>query len=159
MIATTALIAQNPGEPTAYREMGLNKLYLDATQEAMECFRRADRIAPSDPARWTWLQALGRALMQVRRDQEAAEVLRLAMECNPGWPLGAAPLAAAEALAGHIEQARLLLGEFNESDPGMTISRSFQERSSVPLTSVIPVYLGENEHILDGLRRAGMPEQ
>jgi len=157
--ATQAVIAHNPGEPTAYREMGLNKLYLGATKEATEWFRRADCIAPRDPARWTWLQALGRALMQVGQDQEAAQVLRLAYESNPGWPRGVALLAAAEALVGHIERARQLLTRFNERDPGMTISRFFRERSSVPPTAVSSVYLRENEHILDGLRRAGMPEQ
>jgi TolB-like protein len=56
--ATATVIARNRGEPTCYKEMGLNKLYLGATEEAAEWFRRADAIAPGDPDRWTWLQAL-----------------------------------------------------------------------------------------------------
>jgi len=65
VVATEALIARNPGEPTAYKEMGLNKLYLGETREAVEWFRRADGVAPRDPERWTWLQGLGRGLMQL----------------------------------------------------------------------------------------------
>jgi adenylate cyclase len=63
ILATEAMIARKPAEPTAYKEMGLNKLYLGATQEAVDWFRRADAVAPRDPERWTWLQGLGRALM------------------------------------------------------------------------------------------------
>ena len=36
ILATEAMIASNPAEPTAYKEMGLNKLYLGATQEAVQ---------------------------------------------------------------------------------------------------------------------------
>jgi adenylate cyclase len=75
VIATEALIARNPAEPTAYKEMGLNKLYLGATREAVAWFRRADTIAPRDPTRWTWLQGLGRALMQLGDDAGAVLVL------------------------------------------------------------------------------------
>jgi tetratricopeptide (TPR) repeat protein len=52
ILATEAMIARNPAEPTAYKEMGLNKLYLGATQEAVDWFRRADAVAPRDPERW-----------------------------------------------------------------------------------------------------------
>lgn len=65
IIADMSVIALNPGEPTAYRELGLNNLYLGRPQEAVDWFRRADRVAPQDRERWTWLQGLGRALMQV----------------------------------------------------------------------------------------------
>ena len=40
----------------------------------------------------------------------------------------------------------------------MTIRRFVEERSSVPLDAISPVYRRENERILDGLRRAGMPD-
>jgi TolB-like protein len=103
IVATEALIARNPGEPTAYKEMGLNKLYLGATREAVEWFRRADDIAPRDPERWTWLQGLGRASMQLGHDAEAVVALCQAMDGNPGYLRGKAMLAAAEALAGNSE--------------------------------------------------------
>ena len=67
-------------------------------------------------------------------------------------------LAAAEALVGDVERAKVHLAKLDELDPGMTIRRFVEERSSVPLDAISPVYRRENERILDGLRRAGMPD-
>jgi len=158
VLATAAVIARNPGEPTCYKEMGLNKLYLGETQQAAEWFRRADAIAPRDPDRWTWLQGLGRALMQLGQDDEAVDALSQAMESNPGYLRGKAWLAAAEALAGDVERAGSHLAEYLTTEPEMTVRRFAEERSSVPLELTSQVYQNEIERILDGLRRAGMPD-
>jgi len=159
MIAAQSVIAANPGEPTAYRELGLNNLYLGETQKAVEWFQRADDVAPRDRVRWTWLLGRGRALVHLREDDEAATALRLAVHNNPHYPLGRAFLAAAEALVGNIDQARLHLAKYDELDPGMTICRFTKERASVPLDAVSPTYLRGHARFLNGLRRAGMPEQ
>jgi adenylate cyclase len=158
-VAGRSVIALNPGEPTAYRELGLNNLYLGQSQEAADWFRRADNIAPHDRARWTWLQGLGRALIHLGQNAEAAAVLYLAMDNNPHFARGRAFLTAAEALAGNIDDARLHLAKYDELDPGMTVRRFAEERNSVPLETVSPAYLRGNERILEGLRRAGMPER
>jgi TolB-like protein/Flp pilus assembly protein TadD len=159
IIAQMSVVALNPGEPTAYRELGLNNLYLGRPQDAVDWFRRADTIAPRDRVRWTWLQGLGRALMHLGRDTEAVEALRLAVHSNPHLPRDRAFLAAAEALAGNIDGARLHLAKCDKFDPGMTVQRFANERSSVPLAAVSPAYLRGHERILEGLRRAGMPER
>jgi TolB-like protein/Flp pilus assembly protein TadD len=157
IVAIRAVIELNPGEPTAYRELGLNKLYLGETREAADWFRRADSIAPRDLERWTWLQGLGRALMQIGENANAVEVLRLALDNNPNHRRGWALLAAAEALAGDMAAAKLHIRKFAELDPGMTVRKFAEQRSSVPLNTVSPVYLSENERIFEGLRLAGMP--
>jgi len=159
IVADESVIALNPGEPTAYRELGLNNLYLGQPQEAADWFRRADTTAPRDRVRWTWLQGLGRALIHLGQDLEAVEALQLALHNNPHFALGHAFLAAAEALAGNIDRARQHLAKYDELDPGMTIRRFAEERSSVPLDAVSPVYLCGHERIMEGLRRAGMPER
>ena len=157
IVATEAIIARNPAEPTAYKEMGLNKLYIGATRAAVGCFRHADAIAPRDPERWTWLQGLGRALMQLGDDASAVAALSLAMDCNPAYLRGKAMLAAAEALAGDITAAQQHLAEYAAIEPAMTVQRFARQRSSVPPDAVSPIYRRECERILDGLRRAGMP--
>ena len=159
IVAGQSVIALNPGEPTAYREMGLNNLYLGATREAADWFRRADGIAPRDRSRWTWLQGLGRALLQLGQDGEAAEALRRAVDNNPNYARGRPYLVAAEILVDNVSAAKLHLSKLAELDPGLTIKRFVEERSSVPLTAVSPIYRHENERILDALRRAGMQEQ
>jgi tetratricopeptide (TPR) repeat protein len=158
IVATESLVNRNPAEPTAYKELGLNNLYLGATRDAAEWFRRADAIAPRDPERWTWLQGLGRALMQLGDDAGAIAALSLALASNPGYVRGKAMLAAAQALAGNIAIARRSLAEYRLLEPDMTIRRFVEERSSVPPDSVSEVYRRESERILEGLRCAGMPD-
>ena len=158
MIADESVIALNPGEPTAYRELGLNNLYLGEAQKAVEWFQRANSVAPRDRVRWSWLQGLGRALVHLGRDEEGAEALRLAVDGNPHYVPGRAFWAAAEALVGNIDNARLYLAKYDQLDPGMTVRRFAKERNSVPLNAVSPVYLRGHERILKGLRRAGMPD-
>ena len=138
--------------------MGLNKLYLGETREAVESFRRADAIAPRDPERWTWLQGLGRALMQLGHDAEAVDALCQTMDSNPGYLRGKAMLAAAEALTGNLEGAKLHLAQYAAAEPDMTVRRFAAQRSSVPPDAVSPTYRRESERIFDGLRRAGMPD-
>jgi TolB-like protein/cytochrome c-type biogenesis protein CcmH/NrfG len=159
IIADESVMALNPGEPTAYRELGLNNLYLGRPEEAVDWFRRADRVAPMDRERWTWLQGLGRALMQLGHDAEAAEALRLALHSNPHYVRGRVYLAAAESLLGDIGRAKVHLDKLAEFDPGMTIRRFVEERNSVPLDAVSSDYLRGNDRMLEGLRRVGMPEQ
>jgi TolB-like protein len=159
IVATETLIARNPAEPTAYKEMGLNSLYLGATHQAVEWFRRADTIAPRDPERWTWLQGLGRALMQLGDNAGAVSALSQAMDSNPGYVRGKAMLAAAEALAGDIEAARRHLAEYRALEPNMTVHRFARQRSPVPPDAVSGVYRQESERILEGLRLAGMPDK
>jgi len=159
VLATAAVIARNPGEPTCYKEMGLNKLYLGETQQAAEWFRRADAIAPRDPDRWTWLQGLGRALMQLGQDDEAVDALSQAMESNPGYLRGKAWLAAAEALAGDIERPRLHLADYIALELGTTVRRFAAQRSSAPIDATSQIYRRESERILEGLGKAGMPEE
>jgi TolB-like protein/Flp pilus assembly protein TadD len=151
-----ALIERNPAEPTAYKEMGLNNIYLGRTREAVDWFRRADVIAPRDPERWTWLQGLGRGLMQLGDDAAAVSVLRQALDNNPGHVRGKAMLAAAKALKGDIAGARQQLADYLTFEPEMNIGRFAEERSSVPPDAVSPVYRSESARILEGLRLAGM---
>jgi TolB-like protein len=156
ILATEAMIERNPAEPSAYKEMGLNKLYLGATEEAAEWFCRADAVAPRDPERWTWLQGLGRALMQLGDAAGAVDVFRQALESNPAYLLSKALLAAAEALTGDIAAAREHMAEYAAAEPQITVQRFAEQRSSVPPEAVSPTYRRQLERILDGMRRAGM---
>ena len=159
VVAAATVIARNPGEPTAYRELGLNKLYLGHTEAGVEWFRRAERLAPRDPHRWTWLQGLGRALMQLERPKEAAEALQQALHSNPDFSRGRALLAAAQALSGDLERARQSMAEYLAADPGVTIEQFTEQRSHVPLHAVDARFLREARQIKLGLHLAGMSGQ
>ena len=96
--------------------------------------------------------------MQLGHDAEAVDALSQAMDSNPNYLRGKAWLAAAEALAGDVPLAELHLAEYVAVERDMTVGRFARERSSVPLDAVSPAFWRENERILEGLRRAGMPD-
>jgi len=124
----------------------------------VEWFRRANNVAPRDPERWTWLQGLGRALVQLGHDAEALNALRQAIDSNPDYPHGKALLAGAEALAGDLKSAKLHLEEYAVIEPDMNVSRFAEQPWWVSPEAVSPTYRRESGRILDGLRRAGMPD-
>src|SRR6185312_10884426 len=133
--------AQNPGEPWAYKEVGLSELYLGRLQEAFDWFEKADQLGPRDPSRWIWLGAMGRVQLFRGRDAEAIRLLRLSADANPS----------------RDEEARAALADCLRRRPDMTITRLFADWS-VPLQATSPAYRRQHERIRDGLRRAGMPE-
>src|SRR5262249_47940814 len=67
------LIARNPGEPWAYKEVGLSLIYLGRPEEALDWFTKAERFGPRDPGRWSWFEARGQALLLLGRDEDAVE--------------------------------------------------------------------------------------
>jgi TolB-like protein len=154
--AAAAAIACNPGEPRAYNEMGLSWLYLGELKQAIECFRKAGRIAPRDPSRWVWMSGLGRAQMFLGQDAEAVQSLYAAVAANPKAFDSHAFLAAACALAGRHEAAQVALNECRRLKPGLTIT-GLSLIWSVPMEATDPRYREYHDRLNLGLERAGMP--
>ena len=154
--AAEAAIACNPGEPRAYNEMGLSWLYLGELEQAIECFRKAGRIAPRDPSRWVWMSGLGRAQMFLGQDAAAVQSLYAAVAANPKAYDTHAFLAAACAFAGRREEAQVALNECNRLKPGLTIT-GLARIWSVPLEATDPRYREYHNRLNLGLERAGMP--
>lgn len=157
-IATAqAVVTENPGEPWAYKEIGLATMYLGRTTEALDWFAKAERLGPRDPGRWTWLSGRGQALILLGRDTEAIHALRAALDANPKGSDTYAFLAAAYALAGQPEAARIALASYERGWPGTRVM-TFRSRTPVPLELTAPAYLQQRERLKEGLRQAGMPE-
>jgi adenylate cyclase len=154
--AAEAAIACNPGEPRAYNEMGLSWMYLGELERAINCFRKAGRIAPHDPSRWVWMSGLGRAQMFLGQDAEAVQSLYAAVAANPRAYDSHAFLAAACALAGRPREARIALHECLRLKPGLTIAE-LSRIWSVPLQATDPRYRDHHRRLNAGLERAGMP--
>ena len=125
--------------------------------EGIGRFAKAARIGPRDPGRWTWLDGRGHALILLRRDEEATRSLIEAIDANPRSFGSYAFLAAAYALLGRSDDARIAFASFDRQHPGTRIS-TFRTRSPVPLTLTSPVYQWQLERLKEGLRKAGMPE-
>jgi adenylate cyclase len=155
--AAEAIIMENPGEPWAYKEIGLSTLYLGQADQALAWFAKADRIAPRDPGRWTWLDGRGHALILLGRDEEAVRALMGALDANPRTVFSHAFLAAAYALLGRSEEARASLAAYLQKRPDSRVS-TFRSLSPVPLVLTSEVYRLQHERLKAGLRKAGMPE-
>jgi len=156
--ASQAVIAQNPGDPWAYKEVGFSELYLGRLQEALNWFEKADQLGPRDPSRWIWLGAMGRVYLLLGRDADAIRMLQLAADANPRDCLAYAILTVAYALSGRAEDAKAALAECLRLQPDMTIKRLF-ESWSVPIQTASQTYLRQHERLRDGLRMAGMREE
>jgi TolB-like protein/cytochrome c-type biogenesis protein CcmH/NrfG len=157
MAASQVVIAQNPGEPWAYKEVGLSALYLGRFEEALDWFEKADQLGPRDPSRWIWLGAMGRVQFFLGRNEEAIRLLRRSADANPNDPRAYALLAAVHASMGRDDEARAALTDCLRLRPDLTIKRIFDDWS-VPLEATSPIYRHQHERFRDGLRRAGMRE-
>jgi TolB-like protein/DNA-binding winged helix-turn-helix (wHTH) protein/cytochrome c-type biogenesis protein CcmH/NrfG len=155
--AAEAVIMENPGEPWAYKEIGLSTMYLGRPEQALDWFAKADRIGPRDPGRWTWLDGRGHALILLGRDEEAIHSLTAALDANQRNLSSHAFLGAAYALLGRPEEARTALAPYLQRRPDAKIS-TFRRLSPVPLILTNPKYQQQHERLKEGLRKAGMSE-
>jgi TolB-like protein/DNA-binding SARP family transcriptional activator len=152
-----AVVTENPGEPWAYKEVGLSTMYLGHSAAALDWFDKAERFGPRDPGRWTWLAGKGQTLVLLGRDDDAIAALRAAIDANPAAVREYAVLAAALALSGRTDEARAALDQYSRVSPGMTVA-TFRNLSPVPLSLTDPAYRQQRERLKEGLRKAGMPD-
>jgi TolB-like protein/DNA-binding winged helix-turn-helix (wHTH) protein/cytochrome c-type biogenesis protein CcmH/NrfG len=157
IVAAEAIIIENPGEPRAYKEIGVSTLYLGKPEQALDWFAKADRIGPRDPGRWTWLDGRGHALILLGRDEDAVRALIGALDANTRNISPHAFLAAAYALLGRSDEAHAALAAYLERRPGTRVS-TFRTLAPVPLVLTSPTYRQLFARVHDGLRKAGMPE-
>src|ERR1700755_734434 len=126
-------------------------------EQQLDWFAKAQRMGPRDPARWTWLDGRGHALLLLGRDEEAIRALISALDANPKNISSHGFLAAAYALVGRSEEAHAALAAYLERHPGTRVS-TFRTLSPVPLVLTGPNYRQLRAHINEGLLKAGMPE-
>ena len=86
-------------------------------------------------------------------DEEAVARLRRSIEINRNFPLAHFFLAAALANLGKLEEAQA------ETRVGLTLDPTFTiRRFRVGQESDNPIFLAGREHIIEGMRKAGVPE-
>ena len=123
--------------------------------EAIPEIESAIRVNPRDPSIATRYRYMGYPLLFLGRYDEAVSWFERSLAANPGARPDIrsdsyAAIAAAQALAGHIEQARLSAIEASRLRPSIT-ARGFY--SYYPKN---PVLAAQIAHMRDGLRLAGM---
>jgi two-component system OmpR family response regulator len=146
------VLARSQSSVRALKEIGYDKIHLGRAEEAVSSFAAADRLEPSSAQRWTWLQGGGYANLLLGRNDEALAWLRRATDAPQGSGRAFAWLAAAYALSGRDEEARAALREFRRLWPAATVTGGYFRPHGSPRA------IEQMQHVLDGLRMAGLPE-
>jgi TolB-like protein/class 3 adenylate cyclase len=137
----------------AHAQLGSAKLILGQAGETEAHVRRALRLSPNDTIAHIWCTIAGAAKLHLGKDDEAVVWLRRSIETNRGYPWSHFGLAAALAHLGHLPEARL------EAQAGLAIIPAFtiqQFRSNASTDN--PTAIAGIERIIDGFRKAGVPE-
>ena len=139
----------NPNDAQAHTVLGT---LLDSTGNSEDGIRKIEKglqLNPQDPRNNVYLTLLARAHLNARRYEDAVGSARKALRHHPGYPNANYILAAS---LGHLDrqaEARAALDECERVQPGFAAKRREWKPYSNP---------ADNEHILDGLRKAGLSE-
>jgi len=137
----------------AHAQIGNAKIMLGRAEETEAHIAEALRLSPRDVGAYVWYAFLGSAKLLLGDDEEAVSWLRKSVEANRNYPVAQFNFAAALALCGRVDQARL------EVQAGLAIAPEFTvRRYRDGVISDNPRYLAQRQHILDGMRLAGVPE-
>ncbi len=142
----TKAVELNPSNAVAHTHLG-NVLDLAGhPNEGIANMKKGLQLNPQDPRMNLFLSLLARAYLNARRYEDATEWARKSIHHRPDDPRAPAVLAISLAHLGQREEARAALDACERVRPGFAERWAFlrQYRTSA-----------DNEHILEGLRKAG----
>jgi adenylate cyclase len=152
-------LALDPGNVDAAGQLGMDYRFLGQFDKSAEYLDRAILASPSDPALNYWYDSKAWANFGLKNYDQAIESARRAIAINPNNPFAHLALVAALALTDHNAEAREALQRYlalPSSAPVKTIA-AWKTHPSEQGTD--PRFVEMNERALDGLRKAGMPEE
>jgi tetratricopeptide (TPR) repeat protein len=140
----------------AHSAIGFGKILIGHAEETEAHVAEAMRLSPRDTWAYRWMSAAAVAKLHLGSYEEAVTWFRRAIEANRNYPHAYFQLAAALAQLGRIAEARSAIKAGLALNPTFTVSRAHAAWTAI---SDDPTYLAQNERILEGLRKAGVPEQ
>jgi adenylate cyclase len=141
-------IELNPSFAAAYAILGHELTYVGRPEETIPLVEKGIRLSRTDPRLFFWLPAVAAAHYQLGHYQHAIEIGRRSWTLNRNWPVGLRYVVAGLAQLGRIEEAQAALIELSRLDKNLA---SFEDLARRLFKDSEPV-----DHILDGLRKAGM---
>jgi TolB-like protein/class 3 adenylate cyclase len=138
----------------AHGWIGLGKCFSGRAEETEAHVLKAFRLSPRDSKTYNWMTQLGVAKSYLGHDDAAVASFRRSIETNRN----AAPfmhfyLAAALAHLDRLDEARAAVQAGLALVPAFTIARVRSDAASDN-----PTYLAQRERIIEGMRKAGVPE-
>jgi TolB-like protein/class 3 adenylate cyclase len=140
----------------AHAYIGLGKVFLGRAEETEAHIAEALRLSPRDTMANVWMTIAGVAKRHLGVWEEAVAWFRGAIEANRNIPQSHFELAVALTQLGRLDGARSAVKSGLMLDPNYSIARA---RAFWTPESADPKYLAELERILEGLRKAGVPEE
>jgi TolB-like protein/class 3 adenylate cyclase len=139
----------------AHSSIGFGKIFIGRAEETEAHIVEALRLGPRDTMAYVWMTNGGLAKLHLGSYQQAVAWFRQAIEANRNFPPGYFWLAAALAQLGRLDEAQSGVKVGLALNPAFTISRA---RAAWAAMSDNPTYLAQLEPILEGMRKAGLPE-
>jgi TolB-like protein/Flp pilus assembly protein TadD len=137
----------------AHAMIGLAKYRIGRSEETEAHIEEALRLSPRDPFVAAWLSIAGDAKLFLGRDEEAVAHLRGALALNRNNPYTNFLLAAALAHLGRIDEAKEAV------QAGLALNPQFNmRRYRAGAASDNATFLAQRERVVDGMRKAGVPE-
>jgi TolB-like protein/class 3 adenylate cyclase len=140
----------------AHASIGIGKSFIGRAEETEAHIVEALRLSPRDTFASSWMHMAGAAKNQLESWEAAVVWFRRSIEANRNYPYPHFVLGAALAQLGRLDEARSAV------KAGFTLNPSFTLSSARALWTAFsdhPTYLAQIEPTLDGLRKAGLPEE
>jgi TolB-like protein len=138
----------------AHAHTGAAKILVGRAEETEAHIREALRLSPRDAWVFIWLWFAGNAKLSLGRDEEAVAYLRGSIEANRAFHGSHFDLAAALAHLDRLKEARAAVSAGLAVNPRFTVSVARASHFSDN-----PTYLARRQRLIDGLRKAGLPEE
>ena len=150
-------LALDPNAVEAIGTIGFTYGEAGQYEKGIEVFDKAIRLSPHDADLFLWYGGKSLAYFALQQDDQAIEWARRSTTINPNFSPALAVLAAALALTGHeadardAEQRRIAVSPFK--------SIAALKARGTPPPSADPRVRAFFDRFVDGLRKAGMPEE
>jgi adenylate cyclase len=123
--------------------------------EALAPVEKAIRLSPRDPELYVWYFVLCHAHTHLARDTSAIEWCNKSIATGKTFWFAYVDLASAYAWRGQKAEAAAAVAELLKLRPGYTVQTLEQEGSGA---SDNPAFRREYQRIVEGARKAGLPE-
>ncbi|MGC2785403.1 MAG: hypothetical protein WA397_16545, partial [Roseiarcus sp.] len=140
----------------AHSAIGLGRIFIGRGEETEARIGEALRLSPRDTLAYIWMTFAGIAKLYLGSCEQAVAWFRRTIKANRNYPLVYFHLAAALAQLGRQDEAHSAVKAGLTLNPTFTISRA---RANWTSMSDDPTHLAQLERLLEGLRKAGLPEQ
>ena len=140
----------------AHSNIGFGKIFVGRAEETEAHILEALRLSPRDTMAYIWMNTAGMAKLHLGSWEQAVAWFRRSIEANRNFPAPNFMLAAALAQLGRLDEARSAVKAGLALNPSL---HHLPRPRRLDGDKRRPDVSGRAERILEGMRKAGVPEQ